>query len=176
MRKLFNPFLGLCFLLFLLSACSSMEEETPNFPDLAMNLSEEFIDTLYTVDDADFVTENSSAEEIIDIQNEYKPYLTGDEFEELSAKRLLSLPEEVASQLKNTISVEKIELEHNQQTEDEKDSVDLNHSFTLVFKDETENKVDEIELTGQMTVIDTKDGLKISRYHDTDELVEMYAP
>ncbi|HLR60496.1 MAG TPA: hypothetical protein VK094_08510 [Pseudogracilibacillus sp.] len=171
MRKLFSPFVGLCLLFFLLSACSSMEEATD-----AMDLSEEFIDTLYTVDNADFVTGKTSAEEIIDIQNEYKPYLTEDEFEELSAKRLLSLPNEIASQLKNTISVEKIELEHNQQTEDEKDSVDLNHSFTLVFKDEAENKVDKIEMTGQMTVIETKDGPKISRYHDTDELVEMYAP
>jgi len=39
--------------------------------------------------------------------------------------------------------------------------------------DQDGNEVEEFDITGQMTVIETEDGLKIDRYHDSKIPVEM---
>ncbi len=86
------------------------------------------------------------------------------------------MPEEVASKLENSISVENLELEQYDREGAEEDSVDFNHSFTLLFRDKEGNDVEETELNGQMTVLDTEDGLRISRYHDNKKLIKMLYP
>ena len=157
MRKFF--FL-LCTIgpLFLISACN-------NYEDNANNFGQEFINDLYTIDNQSVDIKDMSVEELIDFQNSFSSYFTKKEFENLETIRFFTIPLEVANKLNNNISVQDISIE---KTEDEQN---FEHTFTLVFIDEDGNKVDEEEMKGQMTIIDTKDGLKIDRYYDAAEKI-----
>ncbi len=80
MRKLFEFFICFSLILVLVSACGS-NEEASDFPEHAIEFSEEFIKELYTVEDANLDLESMSVEELIEIQNVYEPYLTEEELE-----------------------------------------------------------------------------------------------
>lgn len=68
----------------------------------------------------------------------------------------------MANRLNNNLSVQDISIEKS-------DDQNFDHTFTLIFTDQDGNKVDEEEMKGQMTIIDTEDGLKIDRYYDAAE-------
>lgn len=144
-------------LLFLISACNNHEAN-------ANDLGQKFINDLYTIDDQSGDITDMSVEELIDFQNSYSSYFTKKEFENLEKIRFFTIPLEVANKLNNKISVQDIFIEKI-------DDQNFEHTFTLVFTDQDGNKVDEEEMKGQMTIIDTKNGLKIDRYYDAAEKI-----
>lgn len=60
----------------------------------ARELGKEFIDKLYTVEEANLDLENIEA--MLEYQNDFSIYLTDDEFEELASKRFFLIPQEAA--------------------------------------------------------------------------------
>jgi len=117
-----------------------------------------------------------SAESLIDAQEEFLSYLTEDEFEELANRRFFLMPLEAASVQNSTISVQNIELEQYDRDQDESNSIDFDHSFTLIFTDQEGNEIDEVEIKGQMTIVETENGLKIDRYYDSEIPMDMLNP
>lgn len=168
MRKVFVLICCSIALLFLVSACESKE-------DNAVELGEEFIKELYNVDDPNVDTKEMSTEQLIEVQSEFSTYFTEKGFNELSSKRLFLIPTEVASGLNNTISVQNIALKEDRDQE-KGESLYFDPSFTLVFTDQDGKKVDELEIKGQMIIVDTEDGLKIDRYYDGENLMDMLNP
>ncbi|HLR68406.1 MAG TPA: hypothetical protein VK105_14975 [Virgibacillus sp.] len=184
MRKLFVLLCYSVALLFLVSACGNTEDDSSDFTDSAVELGEEFIKELYIIDDPSF--EFDSSESMIDAQNEFSSYLTEKEFEELAIRRFFLMPLEAASKQNSTIAVQNIEFEQYDRDPDvtveeyndraESESLDFNHSFTLIFTDQEGNEVEEVKIKGQMTVVDTEDGLKIDRYYDSEIPVDLLYP
>lgn len=168
-----------CFsilLIYILSACGNVKtNDAPNEEGIneqaARELGKEFIDKLYTVEEANLDLENIEA--MLEYQNDFSIYLTDDEFEELASKRFFLIPQEAAEKQQCTISVHNIEIKISNVG---KESVDFDHQFILEFTDEKGNEVNTIEMNGQMTVSKTDDGLKISRYYDSEFPVEMLNP
>lgn len=176
MRKLFALLWCSVALLLLVSACGNQDDDSTDKTDAAMKVGEEFIDELYNVEASDLDFDNISIESATDYQNEFKPYLTEKEFEELANKRLLLMPQEAAFNEDSNIAVQYIEFEQSNQEKEDKeanDAIDFEHSFTLLFTDQDGNEVEEVEIDGQMTVIYTDDEWKIDRYHDSKVPMEM---
>lgn len=142
-------------LLFLTSACNNGEND-------AKNLAQAFIHELYTIDAQNADVEDMTIEELIDFQDSFSSYFTKKEFDNLAAIRFFTIPLEVANRLNNNLSVQDISIEKS-------DDQNFDHTFTLVFTDQDGNKLDEEEMKGQMTIIDTENGLKIDRYYDAAE-------
>ena len=168
MRKVFVLICCSIALLFLGSACESKEDD-------AVELGEKFIKELYNVDDPNMDANKMSTEQLIEVQSEFSTYFTEKEFNELSSKRLFLIPTEVAFGLNNTISVQNIVLKEDRD-QGKGESLYFDHSFTLIFTNQDERKVDELEIRGQMTIVDTEDGLKIDRYYDGKNLMDMLNP
>lgn len=167
MRKIFA--LMSCFVfVILLSGCDNNE-------DNAVKLGEEFIQKLYTVDNTDRNVNKMSTRQHVEFQDGFSPYLTKDEFHKLIMKRVFLTPREVAFWLNNTISIQNISLEEYSGLE-KRESLYFNHSFTLIFTNQDGDKVDEKEIKGEMTIIDTDDGLKIDRYYDNEKNLNMFNP
>ena len=174
MRKLFVLLYYSVALLFLVSACGNTEDDSSDFTDTAVGLGEEFIKELYIIDDPSF--DFDSSESMIDAQNEFSSYLTEKEFEELAVRRFFLMPLEAASKQNSTIAVQNIEFEQYDRDQEESNSLDFDHSFTLIFTNQEGNEVAEIEIKGQMTIVDTENGLKIDRYYDGEIPVDMLSP
>lgn len=181
MRKLL---LFVCFSIVLLfiSACgneekskedSSAELESTDISDSAREFGEKFIKVLYTIEDTDFDLDDP--ENMQEYQDEFASYFTEDEFEALNNKRFFLMPQEVAAKQENTIDVKDIELEASDDSEGD-DSIEFEHSFTLIFKDEDGKEVDNAELAGQMVIENMDDDLKISRYYDEGIPKELLHP
>jgi len=156
-------------ILFIVSACGNTTDAT--LEDKAIEHGKEFITELYTIDNADFDFEDVEA--TLDLQDEFLPYFTDEEFENLAIKRFFIMPQEAANAQDSTISVKEMELESYERDDVDEDAVNVEHEFTLVLTDQDGNEVEEFDITGQMTVIETEDGLKIDRYHDSKIPVEM---
>lgn len=109
-----------------------------------------------------------NAESLNDIQNDFSSYLTEKEFEKLANKRFFLMPLGAAS--KQNSEIEKSN--HDQ----EGNSLDLDHSFTLLFIDSEGNEVEEVKINGQMTVIYTENELKIDRYDESEIPKELLCP
>ncbi|MFD2209671.1 hypothetical protein ACFSMW_08100 [Virgibacillus halophilus] len=150
-------------LLYIVAACEN-RDAPPNFTSDAVKLGEQFLKEVYTVDDPDFDFDN--IELINDVQNRFSTYFTKKEFANLAATRFFLLPKQVANKQNNTISVQSIALDKYDGNQEESNSLDFDHSFTLIFTDRAGNEIDKVKMKGQMTVIDTKNGLKIDRYYD----------
>jgi hypothetical protein len=175
MRKLFVLLCYSVALLLFVTACKDTgSDDTTNFKDSAVDLGEEFINELYIVDELNFDFED--IELMLDYSNAYSTYLTEEEFEDLSAKRFFIIPQEVADKQNKTITVQNIKFEKYNEDQEESGSIDLEQTFTLVFTDQEGNTVDELDIKGQMTVVDTENGVKIDRYHDGQTLVDMLYP
>ena len=181
MRKLL---LFVCFSIVLLfmSACgneekskedSSAEQESTDISDSAREFGEKFIKALYTIEDTDFDLENP--ENMQAYQDEFASYFTEDEFEALNNKRFFIMPQEVAAKQKNTIDVKDITLEASDDSKED-DSIEFEHAFTLIFKDEDGKEVDNAELAGQMVIENMDDDLIISRYYDEGIPNELLQP
>ena len=180
MRKLF---LFACFsiVLLLISACGNEEKqedveaetESTDISDSAREFGEKFIKALYTIEDTDFDLENP--ENMQAYQDEFASYFTEDEFEALNNKRFFIMPQEVAAKQENTIEVKDIKLEASDNSEED-DSIEFEHAFTLIFKDEDGKEVDNAELAGQMVIENIDDDLKISRYYDEGIPNELLQP
>src|SRR5699024_692272 len=108
-------------------------------------------------------------------QNKYKSNFTEDEYETLNNKRFFLMPQEVAAKQENTIDVKDIELEASDDSEED-DSIEFEHAFTLIFKDEDGKEVDNTELAGQMVIENMDDDLIISRYYDEGIPNELLQP
>ncbi|WP_106495773.1 hypothetical protein [Lentibacillus sp. Marseille-P4043] len=156
MRKLFVLLCCSVSLLFLVSACENQE-------DAATELGEKFIKELYSVDDPSVDAKKMGIEELMDFQDNFSSYFTKKEFEDLEKIRFFTIPQEVANKLNNKISVQRISIKKSDGDQN------FEHTFTLIFTDQDGNKVDEEEMKGQMTIVDTKNGLKIDRYYDGAE-------
>lgn len=160
--------MGCSVFLILLSGCTDEKND-------AVELGEEFIKALYTVDNLEMNVSEMSTEQHIEFQDEFSFYLTNKAIQDLAIERVLLTPREAAQFLNNTISVQNISLrEDSVQGKDE--SFYFDYSFTLVFTDEDGKKVDEKEIKGQMTITNTDDGLKIQRYLDNAKLMDMLNP
>ena len=183
MRKLF---LLLCTVavVMLTSACGGKDEKTTDVEDAAGELGKEFVEKLYTVDDPSFYQEHVEstndvteiAQSINKVHDKFVPYLTEEAFDSMANPRFFLLPLEAASKQNMTISARDIKLVPYENEHSDSDSIDFEHSITLIFSDSEDNKTNEVELTGQMTVVDTDDGLKISRYHDSKIPEKMFNP
>ena len=166
MRKLFVLLFCSVSLLFLISACENKE-------DTSAELVEEFLKEFYNVEDSSVDLDEMNEEQLIDHQNKFSTYFTEKEFNDLANKRFFLIPQEVASKKDNTISLQNIKFEKDEQDQSESESLDCNHSFTLVFNDSEGNEADKVEIEGQMTIVDTEDGLKIDRYYDGETLKDI---
>lgn len=155
--KLFVGFM-LFFLIISVSACGNADEE---FKQEAMEVGESFLKTLYNEDATEFDVED--IEIINDVTDEYSEYLTEDELDELTIRRFLLIPKEIAANQNMAIAIENIEWDTDESDDTE---MDFKHTFTLIFTDESGEVLNE-EMSGQMTVVKTDEGPKISRYHDT---------
>lgn len=157
MRRLF---ILLCFvgLIFLISACGNEEKN-------ATKVGEEFIEKLYKVDDTRVDLDQMSPEQLIEYQNSFSSYFTEKEFKNLEAKRFFLIPQEISSSLNNNISLENITIKESNKNQN------FEHNFTLIFTDQDGNKTEEIEMKGQMTIVDTENGFKIDRYYDGAEKI-----
>jgi len=168
MRRLF---VLLCFsvaLLFLVSACENKDDD-------AVQFGKEFINELYSVDDPNVDVSKMSTEQLIEAQKEFSTYFTEKEFKDLTTKRLFLIPLEIASIQNSKISVQDIVIKEDRDQEKD-DSLYFDHSFTLMFTDRDGKKIDEVEVKGQMTIVDRGDGLKIDRYYDGKNLLDMLNP
>jgi len=159
-------------ILLIVSACGNTMDTT--LEDKAIEHGKEFITELYTINESDFDFEDVEA--TLNLQEEFLPYFTDEEFENLKTKRFFIMPQEAANAQDSTISVGQIELDPYERDDTDSGVVDMEHEFTLVLTDEDETEVEEFEITGQMTVIETEDGLKIDRYHDSKIPVEIISP
>lgn len=159
MRKLF--ILSCCSVafLFLVTACENKDPE-------AQQLGEKFIKELYKMDDPNVDISRMSTEQLIESQNKFSTYFTEQEFTNLTTKRFFLIPLEAASKQNSKISVQNISLKKAVQNQKEGNPLDFDHTFTLIFTDQDGNKIDEEEIKGQMSIVDTKNGLKIDRYYD----------
>ena len=158
-------FVLLCFsvaLLFLVSACENKDVD-------AVQLGKEFIKELYSVGDPNVDVSKMSTEQLIEAQREFSTYFTEKEFKDLTIKRLFLIPLEIASIQNSKISVQDIVIKEDRDQE-KGDSLYFDHSFTLMFTDRDGKKIDEVEVKGQMTIVDRGDGLKIDRYYDGKNL------
>lgn len=153
-------------ILFLVSACESKE-------DNEVALGERFIKELYNVDDANFDVNKMDVEQLIDYQNKFSAYFTEKEFKNLANKRFFLIPLEVASKQGNEIFVQNIVLKKADRGQKENNSFDFDHSFTLIFIDKEGENVDEIEIKGQISIVNTENGLKIDRYYDGKTLIDL---
>lgn len=153
-------------ILFLVSACGSKEEGE-------VDLGERFIKELYNVDDSNFDVNRMNVEQLIDYQNKFSVYFTEKEFENLANKRFFLIPLEIANKQNNEIVVQNIVLKKADRAQKENNSFDFDHSFTLIFIDEDGENIDEIEIKGQMSIVNTENGLKIDRYYDGKTLTDM---
>ena len=176
MRNLFVLLCSSVALLFLVSACNTTEDNSSNFTDSAVAFGEGFIKETYSIDEAKPDYNDMSAESLIDAQEEFSSFLTEDEFEELANRRFFLMPLEAASVQNSTISVQNIELKQYDRDQDESNSIDFDHSFTLIFTDQEGNEVDEVEIKGQMTIVETENGLNIDRYYDSEIPMDMLNP
>lgn len=184
MRKLFLLLSYVVVFVLLISACGNKQDSAPNAEDTAKDFGKKFIKTLYDVDDPDIYQRNftstDDAEEIADAikdyQGEFSLYLTEDELEFLTNSRFLFMPLEAAGNLNNTINVQNITFDKYDADQAEGDAFKFEHSFALVFKDEEGNEVNEVTIEGQMTIIDTDNGLKIDRYYDGGIPMEIIKP
>lgn len=166
MRKLFVLLCCSVSLLFLVSACENKE-------DNAVEIGEKFIKELYNVGNSSVDLNKMNAEQLIDKQSEFSIYFTEEEFEDLANKRFFLIPQEVGSKQNNTISVQNIKFEKYEQGQSESESLDFNHSFTLIFTDPEGNEADKAKMKGQMTIVNTENGLKIDRYYDGETLKDI---
>jgi len=157
-EKLVVSFIWL-LLIVSIGACSHADDQ---LEQEAMEVGEAFLETLYHEDDTEFDTED--IEMINEIEDEYDEYLTEDELDELITRRFLLIPKEVAAHQHWMIEIENIEWDTDEKDDKE---IDFEHTFTLIFTDEAGKTVKEEEINGQMTVVETDEGPKISRYHDT---------
>lgn len=175
MRKLFVLLCYSVALLLFVTACKDTgADDSMNFKDSAVEHGEEFIKELYTVDELNFDFEDTDL--MLDYSNAYSTYLTEEEFKDLSAKRFFIIPQEVANKQNRTITVQNIKFEKYDEDQEESDLIDLEQTFTLIFKDQEGNTVDEVDMKGQMTVVNTENRLKIDRYYDGKTLVDMLYP
>lgn len=171
--------LGAIGLLVVFNACSNNEENDDTDLDKeAEDISVEFLETLYNVEDPDVVDETDSPEEMADyleeIVDEYEPYFTEEELEELANKRFFSKPDEAASEQDSTIEMKDLELEADET--DEEGEWKFDHTLTLVFEDEAGEEIESADVTGQITVIDESGDLKINRYYDEGFPMDLLEP
>ncbi|WP_188455732.1 hypothetical protein [Virgibacillus oceani] len=149
------------------------DESERAFENSAIELGEEFIKTLYNVDDPSFDVKKLSIKKLIDYQNNFSFYFTKKEFEDLRNNRFFTIPQEAANKLNNKISVQNIKFEKYEQDQSESNSLDFNHSFNLIFTDLEGKQVDKVKINGQMTIVNTGNGLKIDRYYDGKTLMNI---
>ncbi len=100
-------------------------------------------------------------------QDKFSTYFTEKEFENLANKRFFLVPLEAASKQNSKISVENIVFKKGN------DDQDFELSFTLIFTDENGNQTEEMKIKGQMSVVNTENGLKIDRYYDGETLMSL---
>ncbi|MBT2690856.1 hypothetical protein J7I93_22210 [Bacillus sp. ISL-47] len=144
------PFLTI----FFISACKQT-----NFEDEALQIGKEYKEMQYTIKDY----ENPP-----DITEKSKTYLTEDEYERTLANRVFELITEAAVAQKISIEPEDIVFEKFD-TENEKDKIRLNYKMIIIGKENSGEVRFRMKTKGQMTVIQTEDGIKISR--DWDESI-----
>lgn len=166
MRKLRLSFIILMLMITIVSACSNGEDQET---EEAMEVGKAFLETLYNEDDTEFDFEDVTV--INDITEQYATYLTEDELDELTTTRFLFIPKEIAANNKLTLSIQDIDIELDD--EDVSEEVKVTHTFTLLFTDESGEEEREEAIEGQMTIVDTEDGFKIDRYHDTGVPMEL---
>lgn len=172
MRKLQLVCCSAIVLLLFVSACSNEK----NSSDAAIEYGKEFIEKLYTIDAPTVDVEEMGINFFLDYQNEFSPYLIKNEFDEMASKRLFILPLEIASNQNSTITVQNIHFEKYERDNAEENSLDFKHSFTLKFTNLDDNSEEEIEMTGQMTIMNEENELKIYRYYDSGIPAEMLNP
>lgn len=153
-------------LLLLVSACEGKEDDE-------VDLGVKFINELYNIDDSSFDVNKMNAEQLIDYQNKFSTYFTEKEFNNLANKRFFLIPQEVASKQDNEIFVQNIVLKKADRGQKENNSIDFDLSFTLIFMNNEGENVDETEIKGQMSIVNTEKGLKIDRYYDGEILNDM---
>ena len=167
MRKFFILLFCAIISLLLITACGD-EKENPE-----IKLGEKFIKELYNVDDPSININNISIKELIEFQNEFSSYFTEKEFKSLANIRFFLLPLETSSKENSKISVENISFTKSNDNQKEEKTTDFDFTFTLILTNQNENKVDEIEVKGQMSIIESKNGLKINRYYDGEPLKDI---
>lgn len=138
--------------IFFISACKQT-----NFEDEALQIGKEYKEMQYTIKDY----ENPP-----DIAEKSKSYLTEDEYERTLANRVFGLITEAAVAHKMSIELGDITFE-KYDTENEKNKIRLNYKMIIVGKENSGKERFRMKTKGQMTVIQTEDGKKISR--DWDE-------
>lgn len=176
MRRVFVLCCYAVALLLMISACGNTEDDASHSADDGVDLGKEFIEALYNIDDPSVDYNDMSIEATIAAQHEFSSYFTEEEFEALANKRFFLMPQEAALTQDSTISVENIVFEPYSRDETKSDSFDFEHSFTLLFTDQKGNEVDEVELEGQMTIVDTENGWVIERYYDSEIPAELLYP
>lgn len=175
MQKRIIVFALLCFSL-LLTACEEVNTEKDTGSDgietdKAKKLVTDFVEEVYTVEEP--LPQDAEPEEMLDIGESVRDDLTEEEWEELHTKRFFLIPYEAADHENASLSVKDIQVETDEETEEE---VSLTHQFTVVLTNKESDEIREEELSGQITISNTKDGLKISRYYDKALPVELYSP
>lgn len=168
MRKLLLSFITMILIIFLVSACSN---EGKKNEEEAIEVGEKFLETLYNEDDTEFDFEDVNI--INDITEEYTIYLTEKELDELTTTRFLFIPKEIATKRNLTLSIKDIDIAPYDRDEGASDEIDVTQIFTLVYTDEAGKDVEEEVIEGQMTLVKTKEGFKIDRYHDTGVPMEL---
>ncbi|HLQ96980.1 MAG TPA: hypothetical protein VK108_11515 [Pseudogracilibacillus sp.] len=156
-----------CVLVF--SACGNDEEnEDIDLEKEAEEISVEFLDTLYNVEESHFVDENDTVEEVADYfeqqVDEYEVYFTEEELEELTNTRFFSKPDEAASKQEATITMKNLEVDAEETNEE--GEWEFEHTFTLIFEDESGEEIKSADMSGQITVVEDTGDMKIDRYYD----------
>lgn len=173
MRKIFSLFSYFIALLLFVSACGKKEEGSFNITESAAELGKEFINKLYSVEYPSSNYYEMSVNSRMDAQNEFSSYFTEEEFKGLANQRVFLMPLEAATKQNSTISVQDITFDNYKLKSEQ---IDFDHSFTLILTDTEGNETAEIEINGQMTVVDSKNGLKIDRYYDSQIPKDMLVP
>lgn len=174
-----------CLLLFVLTGCSdgkgtvendqtssTTETKMPLNKQEAKGFGENFIKKLYSANPSDIDFNN--VESIPQYAEKFNLYLTDKEFDDLYNHRYLTLAPEIANKLNESLEVADVTLKVEDPLEgsEENDEIKLSFQFQIHFLDENNERTDQAEIVGDMTIEESGETFKINRYYDRGFPVE----
>ena len=145
----------------LLVGCSDDEEMKNGVTELeeAHDFAEAFLTKFYDTENVTVDLENP--DEMIDYMNEFKAYLTEEEFDELNTTRQFLIPLEITEARNSPLTIKDMDVAAESETDDE-----IKATFTVQLASLQDEASGDIEVKGDMTIErEEDDKLMISRYY-----------
>lgn len=161
-RNLFKSVGLVMMFTLLLVACSDDDEMENGVAELeeVHDFAEAFLTKLYETENVTVDLEDS--DEMIGYMNEFKPYLTEEEFADMNSTRQFLIPLEITEARNSPLTIKDMDVE----AEANQDNT-FKATFTVEVESlQEEEENDDIKVTGDMTIErEEDDKLMISRYY-----------